>query len=102
VDEADWRETCWKPASNSMLIFKLQFLRESAGLISGPVWTMYWEKVISISVLVASTCTSVLPGGQPEPSKESPTTRTCSEAGPGGSETIVGLTEVAVPRILRI
>ena len=68
--------TYWKPSSNSMFSLSLQFLRQSAAIVPGPVWMIYSEKVTSSSVLVASICTSAVPAGQPEPNSETPTIRT--------------------------
>ena len=67
--------TYWKPWSNSMFRVSLQFLRQSEAFVRGPVSTMYCEKVISMSVFVASIWTSAVPGGQPEPRSEMPLTR---------------------------
>jgi len=48
-------ETYWNPDSNSIFRVNLQFLRQSTGLVPGPVSTSYSEKVASKREPVAST-----------------------------------------------
>jgi hypothetical protein len=91
--------TYWKPESNSMLMVSLQFLRQSRTVVPLPDATEYWEKVASKSVPLASTVTSALPGGHPDPKRETLWTLTLLGAARGAT---AGMAAAAPMRRARV